>query len=211
MDFNTNLDHIRQYFKRTLQTHGTTPRGVDWNSEEAHAARFTQLVKILDFQKQFSILDYGCGYGALIKFLDSNSFQMQSYVGYDILDSMIQTANQLFKDDARVVFTSNLDDVPVMDYSIACGVFNLKLEASYDEWTKYVFQCLDFMNKKSRHGFSANFLTKYSDLDRMTQRPDLYYADPGILFDFCKTHLSKNVAILHDYNLFDFTLLVRHL
>jgi hypothetical protein len=63
------------------------------------------------------------------------------------------------------------------------------------------------MNALSRKGFSVNFLTKYSDPERM--RPDLYYADPCLIFDYCKTHFSKNVALLHDYNLYDFTVLVR--
>jgi len=40
-------------------------------------------------------------------------------------------------------------------------------------------------------------------------RPDLYYADPLFLFDFCKQNFSKNVALLHDYRLYDFTLIVR--
>ena len=40
-------------------------------------------------------------------------------------------------------------------------------------------------------------------------RPDLYYADPCFLFDYCKTHFSKDVAILHDYGMYDFTLIVR--
>ena len=66
---------------------------------------------------------------------------------------------------------------------------------------------LDEFNQLSRRGFSSNFLTKYSDADKM--RPDLYYADPLFLFDYCKRNFSKNIALLHDYDLYDFTLLVR--
>ena len=40
-------------------------------------------------------------------------------------------------------------------------------------------------------------------------RPDLYYADPGLFFDDCKRRFSRNVAILHDYDLYDFTVIVR--
>ena len=38
---------------------------------------------------------------------------------------------------------------------------------------------------------------------------DLYYADPCALFDHCKTKYSRNVALLHDYGLYEFTLIVR--
>ncbi len=66
---------------------------------------------------------------------------------------------------------------------------------------------LEKFNSLCRKGFSCNFLTKYSDANRM--RSDLYYADPCFLFDYCKRHFSKNIALLHDYQLYDFTLIVR--
>ncbi|MDZ4159932.1 MAG: hypothetical protein U1B80_09090, partial [Anaerolineaceae bacterium] len=94
-----------------------------------------------------------------------------------------------------------------VDYAVSCGVFNMKQETNYDEWTLFVLECLLEMDGKASLGFSVNFLTKYSDPERM--RPDLYYADPCFLFDYCKTHFSRNVALLHDYNLHDFTLLIR--
>jgi len=43
----------------------------------------------------------------------------------------------------------------------------------------------------------------------MAERPDLYFGDPLLYFDFCKRNFSRNVALLHDYGLYDFTILVR--
>jgi hypothetical protein len=40
-------------------------------------------------------------------------------------------------------------------------------------------------------------------------RPDLYYADPRAIFDHCKRTFSRWVALLHDYGLYEFTILVR--
>ena len=55
--------------------------------------------------------------------------------------------------------------------------------------------------------FAFNVLTSYADPDRM--RPDLYYADPCFLFDYCQRRYSRWVAILHDYGLYEFTVVVR--
>ena len=66
---------------------------------------------------------------------------------------------------------------------------------------------LNEFHRLSLRGFASNFLTKYSDAGKM--RFDLYYADPLFLFDYCKRNFSKNVALLHDYHLYDFTLLIR--
>jgi hypothetical protein len=90
---------------------------------------------------------------------------------------------------------------------VVSGTFNMKLDASQEDWTELVVENITRMNEHSQKGFSFNLLTKYSDPEYM--RPDLYYADPGFFFDYCKRHFSKNVAVLHDYGLYDFTILVR--
>ena len=207
MSFEKNLENIRTYFDNKIKTHGTTPQGVDWNSVEAHHIRFDQLAKIIETREGFSLLDFGSGYGAFADYLLARGYQFTLYVGFDILDSMVQKGGELHAGMPEVTFTTKGDSLPEVDYSIACGVFNIKLDATYQEWTDFVVRSLSQMNQISRKGFSANFLTKYSDLDRM--RPDLYYADPCYLFDYCKNHFSKNVALLHDYKLYDFTILVR--
>jgi hypothetical protein len=63
------------------------------------------------------------------------------------------------------------------------------------------------MSKLSIRGFSFNVLTKYIDHEFM--RPHLYYADPCYLFDYCKRNFGSGVALLHDYDLNDFTIIVR--
>jgi hypothetical protein len=40
-------------------------------------------------------------------------------------------------------------------------------------------------------------------------RPDLYYADPCFFFDYCQRRYLRRVAVLHDYGLYEFTVVVR--
>lgn len=201
------LHEVRNYFSNTLKQHGATPKGVDWNSDEAREPRFAQLVKVIDTSQPFSLLDYGSGYGALADYLLSKHYPLEKYIGFDIVEDMILAGQRRFVGMKNLTFTAHLAEVPPVDYAIACGVFNMKLSANFADWTQFVVRSLAEMNQASTKGFSANFLTKYSDADRM--RPDLYYADPAYLFDYCKTHFSRNVALLHDYNLYDFTIIVR--
>ncbi|HCF28138.1 MAG TPA: SAM-dependent methyltransferase, partial [Cyanobacteria bacterium UBA11049] len=104
-------------------------------------------------------------------------------------------------------FTTNENTLAVADYTIACGLLSLKLDNSVEQWEKYVLQLLDKLWSLSKNGLAFNSLTKYSDSQLM--RPDLYYPDPCFLFDYCKTRFSRNVALLHDYGLYEFTILVR--
>ncbi len=72
---------------------------------------------------------------------------------------------------------------------------------------KYVLETLDDLHRLSLKGFAFNALTSYSDPEHI--RDDLFYADPSWLFDHCKRSYSGQVALLHDYGLYEFTILVR--
>jgi len=202
-----NHDKVKQYFENRLSSHGATARGVDWNSEIAQELRFSQLIKVINPERPFSLLDYGCGYGALAGYILKLGYPLAHYVGFDILESMLTKALETFADHPDWIFTADFETLEEVDYAIASGIFNLKLETPHEQWTQYVTGELHKMNHLTRRGFSFNMLTKYSDAEYM--RPHLYYADPGYLFDYCKQHFSRNVALLHDYEVYDFTLIVR--
>jgi SAM-dependent methyltransferase len=199
------LEQIKSYFGKRIEEHGASPRGVDWNSDESQNTRFDQLLKIVEIPS-FSILDYGCGYGALADYIEQKGFRAD-YFGFDILESAIAIARQSQNNKQHRTFFTEKDQLPICDYVVASGVFNVRGEQSFETWTKYVIDYLRRFNDLSRNGFASNFLTKYSDGDKM--RADLYYADPLYLFDYCKRNFSKNVALLHDYHIYDFTILVR--
>ena len=200
-----NLDHVKSYFGKRIQEHGASPRGSDWNSEASQHVRFDQLLKLVEAQS-FSLLDYGCGYGALADYLVTKGYEAE-YYGYDILESAIETARQVHANKVHRTFFTERSQLSECDYTVASGIFNFRGEQSFADWTEYTLGVLNEFDRLSRRGFGSNFLTKYSDANKM--RPDLYYADPLFLFDYCKRNFSKNVALLHDYRLYDFTLLVR--
>jgi SAM-dependent methyltransferase len=205
------LDDVREYYESRLREHGPTPQGVDWNSEASHNTRFDQLTKVLDrtpHAEEFSILDFGCGYGALVPYL-SERFSNFWYVGYDISGEMTARAKSLLaaKERPSITLTTDIDSLPVCDFTVASGVFNVRLRASDDEWREHILSTLALIDGRSRRGWAANFLTSYSDPERMTAR--LFYSDPLFLFDWCKRNVSKWVALLHDYGLHEFTIVVR--
>lgn len=204
-----NIDQICEYFDQKLKTYGATPQGADWNSDNSQETRFEQLCKIIEDPNHATLLDYGCGYGALYDYLVKKGYHLDLYVGYDILESMVTEGKRQHVNQPNVMFTSDIAAIPAVDYAVASGVFNIKLETPYDAWMDYTLQSLTKINGMVKKGFSSNFLTAYSDADRMAARPDLFYADPCYIFDYCKKHLSRWVSLLHDYRLYDFTLLVR--
>lgn len=199
---------LNQYFAEKLDTFGATPKGVDYNGPEAQAIRFEQLVRVIDPDQRFSVIDYGSGYGAMFDFLHKKDWDFE-YYGIDLIEKMVLAGRETHNDFPNAHFTTDEKGVPVVDYLLAGAIFNIKMEAPYEEWQDFTLKTLRHMDTLCSKGFSFNMLTKYSDADRMAERPDLFFGDPLLFFDFCKRNFSRNVALLHDYGLYDFTILVR--
>jgi SAM-dependent methyltransferase len=197
---------ISDYFSGKLETFGATAKGVDYNSVEAQEARFFQLTRVIDFSRKYSLMDFGSGYGGMYDYLIRMGHQLH-YVGYDIAEPMVVRGREIHPNNPDCWFTSDIAEVPLVDYAVVSGTFNMKLDADHDAWTKIVLDSLHRMDDHSTQGMAFNMLTKYSDADKM--RADLYYADPLFFFDYCKRNFAKNVALLHDYRLYDFTIIVR--
>lgn len=203
------INDVENYYSDKLKKFGSTSRGVDWNSEESQEMRFKQLLNVVDFNSEnnISILDYGCGFGAMFPFINKNYKSDFNFIGYDISDDMIEKAKQLFGDNNNTDWINKLDSVDNVDYTIASGIFNVQLNHKDSTWIDYILDILHQFNDKSKKGFSFNMLTSYSDKEYM--RDYLYYADPAFFFNYCKKHFSKYVSVLHDYPLYEFTIIVR--
>jgi SAM-dependent methyltransferase len=201
------LGRVERYYSGRFAEHGATARGVDWNSPESQELRFAQLLKACEGEQgPFSLNDYGCGYAALVPYLERQGYDVR-YRGFDLSDPMLEHARRAYERRPEVTFVQQQADLEPADYTVASGVFNVKLDVPEDEWRDYVLRTLDAIAALSRRAFAFNMLTSYSDPEKM--RPDLYYGDPAVFFDHCKRQYSRHVALLHDYGLWEFTMIVR--
>ncbi|BAO87305.1 class I SAM-dependent methyltransferase [Caballeronia cordobensis] len=201
------LKEVADYYAEKLAEHGRTPQGVDWNGEQGQILRFQQLSQLIQGHGgAFSVNDLGCGYGAFFDFLQSE-YPEFSYLGVDVSKDMVTSAQSRLGPATQARFITAAEPDTTADYCVASGIFNVRLGRGDAEWFDYVRDTLDVMDRTSRRGFSFNCLTSYSDEDK--KRDYLYYADPCRLFDLCKRRYSRQVALLHDYGLYEFTILVR--
>jgi SAM-dependent methyltransferase len=200
------LGRVARYYTGRLQEFGPVAKGVDWNSSESQQLRFEQLCRILPGERRFAVGDIGCGYGALLDFLKPR-YRDFRYSGTDVSEAMVAAARQRHGDDSVATFSVGSEPPTPLEYCVASGILNVRLDTSPEAWQAYVERTLALLDRSSTAGFAFNCLTRYSDPERM--RDDLYYADPGELFDLCKRRYSRNVALLHDYALYEFTILVR--
>lgn len=200
------LDRVAAYYTGRLGEFGPSARGVDWASEASQRLRFEQLARLWSDRPRFSLVDLGCGYGALLDYLRAVGAEV-TYVGVDVAPAMLEAARARHRDTPGASFVEDERAVAPGDFAVASGVFNVKLDVPEARWAEYVLDTLARLDALGRRGFAFNVLSLYSDPGR--RRPDLYYADPLALFDHLKRRVSPRVALLHDYPLYEATFLVR--
>jgi SAM-dependent methyltransferase len=209
------LTSVASYYTGRLEQFGTTARGVDWKSEESQELRFRQLLRVFDDEDaaradETTLIDYGCGYGALADYLEASgqaSGRALRYAGFDISASMIEAARERHAARAWCSFTSDPASLQPADYVVASGIFNVKLDHPIEAWRAYVLDTIDTLHALSTRAFAFNVLTMASDPEK--RRADLFYADAGELFARCQQRYSRRVALLHDTPLYEFTIIVR--
>jgi SAM-dependent methyltransferase len=168
--------------------------------------RFQKLAQVIDTPTgKITVNDRGCGYGAMFKYLDIIlDVQLTKYYGYDISKEMLSVANKYVADE-RAEWIHSKDITSKADYSFVSGTFNVRFEASDVLWTQYIQETVIQLGKMSRKGFAFNLLSTYVDW----KEDHLYYGDPLFFFDFCKRNLSHYVSLLHDYPLYEWTILIK--
>lgn len=201
------LFEVAAYYTARFEQHGATSRGVDWNGVESHQTRHRQFMRLVEHDRDGSIIDLGCGFGDFLGFL-RNAGHRGHFRGYDVAPSMIEAARELHGEGDDRSWHVGASPEATADFAVASGVFNVKGDFGDEVWLGYIRETLDALAHAGRKGFGFNILSLSSDPER--RRPSLYYADPTEMLDYCLSHYGRSVALLQDYGLYEFTVLVRH-
>jgi SAM-dependent methyltransferase len=200
------LSQVATYYASKLELHGSTPQGVDWNGQVSHELRHQQFLRLLEGAPDASVLDLGCGYGDFLRFLRERGHR-GTFIGYDVAPSMIEKARALYGEGADRQWRIGAHPTDVADYAIASGIFNVKGDVPDESWAPYIHQTIDGLARAGRLGFAFNLLSLSSDPER--RRPNLYYADAAGMLSHCLARYGRSVAVLQDYGLYEFTVVVR--
>ena len=198
---------IVAYYSAKIARFGTTPPGVDWTCQATQEMRFVQLLRLCDFATPFSLNDLGCGYGALVAYLDRRHHGCAvDYLGIDVSDAMVRRARRMWRERSGAAFAVGHASPRTADYAVASGIFNVAQNQPRHDWERFIAASLDDLHRSTRRGFAVNFMKRPAGTPA---RHGLYTTDTAFWARYCATRFNTAAEVLEGYGLMEFTLIVR--
>jgi len=193
------IENLQQHYRKLLETHGDSPEAVQYSTKETQERRFAILADIDDLNGK-SILDFGCGTGQLLTYLEERGISV-NYTGVDIVDEFVELCRKKFPNSKF----GNIDDFTnqQFDYVLIAGVFNNLMPDNREFYKRTLHQLF----KMANCGISFNMMSAYVDY----RDDQLFYEYPEQVFSFLKKEVTPYVTIRNDYEIkkgvvpFDFT------
>lgn len=201
--FDMDRKIVLSCYDKLLAEAAPGPGLVGWHNVESQQVRFRVLCGVGEVSCRTSILDVGCGDGALYRFLCMLNLRPKRYLGIDIHEGLVRLAQSHFPPPADFC-VRDLCQQPFdreFDYVVASGIFNLRTPNGQ----RWMEQTLREMFSACRLGVSVNFLSEWTPFKRDTES---WYHSPLTTLQWVHHVLSPNVSLRHDYRGNDFTLYI---
>lgn len=190
-NFRTDIEALSKHYGGLVRRHGDAPESAQYADRETQERRMAVLCEI-GVARDSKVLDFGCGTGQLLSFLQRSIGYDGEYVGYDISPEAIELARSVHP-GGRFEVRDILEEPPEerFDYVLVSGVFNNLISDN-----RAFFEAVSRrLMAQADAGYAFNMLSRYVDYFD----DGLYYEDPLQAFRFCKEQLSPLVTLRHDY------------
>jgi len=195
MDQRDKARIVARYSERLAQHPHDDTRSLAVGADGRHATALQCLVDV-GISSESSVLDVGCGLGALHEHLRASGLAC-SYTGYDINPDLIELARQRHTEASFEVKDILEEDFPQFDYIVSSSSFNLRLE--HGDNYEFIERMLRTMHGHARRGVAVDLMTSYVDFER----PEAFYYEPEKVFSMAK-RITKRVTLRHDLPLYQF-------
>jgi SAM-dependent methyltransferase len=190
-DFSGDIQALSNHYSGLVRRHGDAPESAQYADRDTQERRMEVLGGI-GVGKYSKVLDFGCGTGQLLSYLQRAIGYEGEYVGYDIAPDAIELASAAHP-RGRFELRNILEQpaTETFDYVLVSGVFNNLISDN-----RAFFEIISRrLMQQAKIGYAFNMLSRFVDYFD----DGLYYEDPLHAFRFCKEQLSPLVTLRHDY------------
>jgi predicted TIM-barrel fold metal-dependent hydrolase/SAM-dependent methyltransferase len=189
------IDRYTERYKK----YGYDPKTLGWDKGKQNI-RFNILLSQFNLGNR-SILDIGCGFGDLNKYL-SDKLDNYSYLGIDIVPDLINEANCRYSKKGICFKCGDFlaEDINEnFDYAIGSGIFNFKLknEDNYE----YIERIIKKAFSLCKIGIAFDFLSDKVDY----QYAHTFHSSPEKILSIAYKY-TRNISLRNDYMPFEFSL-----
>lgn len=168
---------------------GTDIRSLGWGSTDSQQIRFRVLLDLEGREESDRILDVGCGYGDLSRWVSA-------YAGVDIRPHAVQEARNRYPGiEARLGTVDDIQDS--YDWVVASGLFAF----ARPDWEESLCSTVRSMLARATKGVALNVLSSRSP---NRKDPHMMYADPERVLALLRP-LAPRVDLREGYLVNDMT------
>jgi SAM-dependent methyltransferase len=196
---------IVAHYEDCLARFGDDHRGVDWPRAEDADLRYSVMLDLIgrDACPPVTLLDFGCGAGHLLEYIQRRGLPGLEYHGLDLSHRFVSLCRRKFPGVAFLVADVLEDGLESLefDYVVMNGVFTEKCSLSWEAMWDYVRDVLRRTWPIARRGLAFNVMSKQVDWER----DDLFHLPCDTLLAFLNAELSRHCVVRQDYGLFEYT------
>ena len=196
------IDKIKKHYQNVYKIHGATSKGVDWKNKYQTVKRYSTFLDLIEKtnNKNLSLLDVGCGYGAFYDFIKKKSEKKIDYLGVDLVEEMIVHAqNEYGEKKFSAIDFFELDREKKFDFVIANGLFTQKFDFSNDQMIKFLKKSFIKLHTLSFKAFIFNVLSENVDY----KNPKNFYISNDEIIDFLLDKDSVTIDKFENKNLYE--------
>jgi SAM-dependent methyltransferase len=192
------MRHVIELYRKAYQDHGKGRSALLWpkGRQEERFSALTSAIK----RENYSILDYGCGFGDLKKYLNKRAVKFE-YTGVDVVPEFINENIKEFGSSAKFSLINTYEDVKeCYDFIVISGVFNtLFFDDKVAHW-RLVQKIIRHLFSKTRVMLSVDFMTDNVDFIQLGS----YHQSPERFYEFCIKNLTRRLSLDFSYLPYEF-------
>lgn len=209
-------DATEKYFNRL----GDCPEGLGWPNTPDAIRRFDVMLNLIrpddvtaitrndNAPRPLRLLDFGCGTGHLLEYLQKEHHSDIRYSGIDLSEKFIGIARGKHPEaDFRILdILEHPEELGRYDYAVINGAFTSKCTMSFEAMWQTVQRILTVVFESVSCGLAVNTMSKHVDWER----DDLFHLPMDLMAQFLCKNLSRHFVMRNDYGLYEYTTYVYH-
>lgn len=196
-------DSVRERFSARLQVYGRDPRTLGWGSSLDPEQRLESFSREILSASAKSIVDVGCGYGALLSHLGKIGWK-GTYHGVDIVTQLldlVEPIDGINHSTSAASCDDDLSDLGMFDVSVASGVFNYEVASGNVE---FIQASLSSMWLITRKRLVVDFMSTHVDWRHVGS----WHMDPELALRLGQDLPDGSPTLRDDYASYEFMLIV---